>query len=85
MPSTPPSTNRNRNSTPPSSVLPNSPGIKLPNLSGNSEQFKRIVLRVQMMLFAYGFYTGEIDGVAGNDTKLAIAKYQIETVCQSRG
>ena len=29
-----------------------------------------------MILFAYGFYSGELDGVPGTDTRTAIAKYQ---------
>lgn len=81
-PSTPPpkpsapSTNRNQNSTPPSAILPNSPAINLPKIKGNSAHFKRIVMRVQMMLYALGHYTGELDGLAGTDTRTAIAKYQ---------
>lgn len=72
----PPTTNRNKNSTPPSSILPNSPALNLPKIKGNSAQFERIVKRLQMILFAYGFYSGELDGIAGNDTRTAIAKYQ---------
>jgi len=72
----PPSTNRNKNSTPPSSILPNSPAINLPKIKGNSAQFQRIVQRLQMMLYAYGFYSGALDGIAGSDTRAAIAKYQ---------
>ena len=73
---TPPTTNRNKNSTPPSSILPNSPAINLPKIKGNSAQFRRIVMRLQMVLFAYGFYSGALDGIAGDDTRAAIAKYQ---------
>jgi len=29
-----------------------------------------------MMLYALGHYTGELDGLAGTDTRTAIAKYQ---------
>ena len=68
--------NRNKNSTPPSSVLPSSPAIDLPKLKGNSAQFQRIVMRVQMYLYAFGYYTGSIDGRTGQDTQTAIVKYQ---------
>ena len=56
------------NSTPPVSVLP--------TISGGTEQFKRITMRVQMYLYAFGFYTGEISGLDDMDTKSAIVKYQ---------
>ena len=56
------------NSTPPGSVLP--------PISGGTEQFKRITMRVQMYLYAFGFYTGEISGLDNMDTKSAIVKYQ---------
>jgi His-Xaa-Ser repeat protein HxsA len=75
-PWTPPRTNRNLNSNPPASVLPNVPSTKLPKVRGNSAQFKRIVTRVQMLLFALGYYTGKLDGIAGTDTRAAVAKYQ---------
>lgn len=73
---TPPTENRNYNSTPPNSIIPGSPAFNLPKINGNSAQFERIVRRLQMILFAYGFYSGELDGVPGTDTRAAIAKYQ---------
>lgn len=86
VPSDPPqSTNRNKNSTPPSSVLPNSPAINLPKIKGSTAQFQRIVQRIQMMLYAYGFYTGALDGIAGSDTRSAIAKYQSENGLEVTG
>lgn len=78
VPNTPPSTNRNQNSTPPSSILPNSPALNLPKIKGNSAHFKRIVERIQMMLFAFGFYSGNVDGIVNTETAIAIAKYQNE-------
>ena len=48
----------------------------LPTISGGTEQFKRITMRVQMYLYAFGFYTGEISGLDDMDTKSAIVKYQ---------
>ena len=76
VPNTPPSTNRNQRSSPPTSVLPNSPALNLPKIKRNSAHFKRLVERIQMMLFAFGHYSGNIDGVVGTETAVAIAKYQ---------
>jgi His-Xaa-Ser repeat protein HxsA len=56
------------NATPPNSILP--------DVRGGTEQFKRITMRVQMYLYAFGFYTGEISGLDDMDTKSAIVKYQ---------
>jgi len=56
------------NSTTPESVLP--------KIAGNSVQFKRIAMRVQMYLYAFGFYNGTIDGKVGMDTQAAIIKFQ---------
>ena len=65
-------TPKNNNSTTPESVLPRVPG--------NSAQFKRIAMRVQMYLYAFGFYNGAIDGLVDLDTQAAIVKFQ-----ESRG
>jgi His-Xaa-Ser repeat protein HxsA len=59
---------KNNNSTTPESVLP--------KISGNSAQFKRIAMRVQMYLYAFGFYNGAIDGLVDIDTQAAIVKFQ---------
>ena len=56
------------NSTAPESVLP--------KVSGNSAQFKRIAMRVQMYLYAFGFYNGPIDGLENIDTQVGIVKFQ---------
>ena len=56
------------NSTSPESVLP--------KVKGNSAQFKRITTRVQMYLYAFGFYNGALTGVADMTTKAAIVKFQ---------
>ncbi|MBI77365.1 MAG: hypothetical protein CMM53_06255 [Rhodospirillaceae bacterium] len=71
-----PPINRNRNSTPPESVLPRSPIITLPKIRGNSKAFLSLARRVQMLLMAFGFYTGALDGVIGVDTRNAILRYQ---------
>ncbi len=63
------------NSTPPSSVLPRAPQAPK-TLPGNSAAFIEIVKRVQTALYAYGYYTGAIDGIAGTGTKTALSKFQ---------
>ena len=73
---TPPS-NRNKNSTPNSSILPSNPTITIPKLKGNSAAFIELTRKIQMMLFALGFYTGAIDGVVGSETSSAISAYQL--------
>ena len=47
-----------------------------PGLKGNSARFQRVVMRIQMVLFAMGHYVGALDGIAGENTKAAVAKYQ---------
>jgi len=64
------------NSTAPSSVLPSSPSRAQPTLPGNSEKFRQILMKVQTGLFAYGFYTGNIDGIMGPQTRAALSKMQ---------
>jgi len=65
------------NSTPPSSVLPQTatPPKVLP---GNSGLFTNTVMRVQSGLFAFGYYTGAIDGFMGPETKTALMKFQAD-------
>ena len=77
-PATPslPSTTRNKNSTPPTSVLPSSPALNLEKLTGNSSKFVKLTVKVQMLLYAYGFYTGEITGKVNLETSTALSKYQ---------
>lgn len=74
---TPPVT-RNRNSTPPSAVLPSSPATAAKTLPGHTDKFKDIVRRVQMGLMAYGYYHGTIDGVVGPETKAALIRMQTD-------
>ena len=65
------------NSTPPSSVLPQTATLqKL--LRGNSTMFANTVIRVQSGLFAFGYYTGAIDGFMGPETKTALMKFQAD-------
>lgn len=45
-------------------------------LPGNSAVFIDIVKRVQTALYAYGYYTGAIDGIVGTGTRTAISKFQ---------
>lgn len=71
--------NRNLDSTPPSSVLPGSPAIApevQQRLRGNSEAFRELARRVQLALYARGFYTGAIDGIPGPMTAAAITGFE---------
>ena len=60
-------------STSPNSVLPSSGSTS----SGATEREEITdIRRVQAMLAAYGYYTGNIDGVDGPLTRAAISRYQ---------
>lgn len=48
----------------------------LPPLPGNSDKFASIVRQVQTALLAYGYYSGQLDGVVDAEMRLAIEKYQ---------
>lgn len=50
----------------------------LKTLPGNSATFKRIVQEVQVILYLYGYYNGNIDGVIGGQTRSALQLYQID-------
>lgn len=69
---------RNMNSTPPTSVLPNSPAItkKLKVLPGNSGKFKDIVTQAQVALLVRGYESGEVSGELHARTAAAIYRYQ---------
>lgn len=69
---------RNENSTPPSSVLPQSHGTleKGKILPGNSHKFRKIVLRVQLALDDLGYDVGPINGELDATTVSALHKYQ---------
>ena len=73
-----PDTSRNKTSTPPSSVLPSPPAAATKTLPGNSEKFRKIVEEVQFALFAFGYYTGVIDGILGPESKAALSKMQAD-------
>ena len=67
----------NRQSTPPSSILPVAPStVPQKTLPGTSAKFFDIVRRVQAALYAYGYYSGAYDGVVGPETRAAISKFQ---------
>lgn len=76
----PKTSNSTSNSTPPDSILPRSPATspKVTKLNGNSKAFRVLVMQVQTALFAAGYYAGSIDGLAGPNTTLAIAKYEVQ-------
>ncbi|MDH5231543.1 MAG: His-Xaa-Ser repeat protein HxsA [Gammaproteobacteria bacterium] len=65
-------------STPPISILPNSPATspRVTKLHGKSRTFKVLVMRVQTALFALGYYNSTIDGLPGSDTAAAISLYE---------
>ncbi|MGH1379168.1 MAG: His-Xaa-Ser repeat protein HxsA [Alphaproteobacteria bacterium] len=67
-------------STPPTSILPQSPATspKVTKIHGNSKAFKVLVMQVQTALFALSFYNGTIDGVPGPETSAAISRYQLK-------
>lgn len=73
-----PAPSRNLNSTPPSSVFPSAPAAALKTLPGNSNKFMQIAMQVQSALYAYGYYTGNIDGKIGPESKIAISKMQAD-------
>lgn len=77
-PYTPP-TSSGSDSTAPSSILPNSPAIApevQQRLNGNSALFVEVVRQVQLGLYARGYYTGAIDGIAGPMTAAAITAFE---------
>ncbi len=65
---------KGNNPTPPKSILPETPL----ELKGTMGKFKILTLRVQAVLYAYGYYNGVLDGVIGPDTKIAIINFQKE-------
>ena len=75
---TPPTTNRNTRSTPPSSILPSPPAAATRVLPGNSASFQRIAKQVQTALMAYGYYNGAIDGIIGSGSKSALSRFQAD-------
>lgn len=66
-------------STPPNSILPRSPATspKVIKLKGNSKAFRVLVMHVQTSLYASGFYSSAIDGLAGPNTVSAISAYEV--------
>ncbi len=66
------------NSTPPATILPESPATAPKILPGNSDKFYQIAFKVQLALSLYGYYTGTVDGVIGPQTIAALSKFQSE-------
>ena len=60
----------------PSSILPSPQAAAPRTLPGNSNKFRKIVQQVQLALYAYGYYTGQIDGIVGTETRAALSKMQ---------
>ena len=65
-------------STSPSTILPSSPDAALKVLPGNSDKFLEIARQVQLGLYSWGYYFGEIDGVVGPATRKAISEMQTD-------
>ena len=69
---TPPSSD----STAPATILPSSPDAALKVLPGSSDRFLEIARQVQLALYSWGYYSGEIDGIVGPATRTAISALQ---------
>lgn len=63
-------------STSPATILPSSPDAALKVLPGNSDKFLEIAKQVQLALYSWGYYSGEIDGIVGPATRTAISALQ---------
>lgn len=75
---TPRPTSPSSDSTAPATILPSSPDAALRVLPGNSERFLEIARQVQIALYSWGYYTGEIDGIVGPATRSAISSMQAD-------
>lgn len=75
-PSYTPPTSQNSDSTPPASILPSPPRVAPRVLPGNSATFINIAMQVQTALYAYGYYTGPIDGIIGAESRSALSRFQ---------
>jgi His-Xaa-Ser repeat protein HxsA len=82
---------RNASSTPPTSILPRSPAIvddfKLSkeNIKGSSKTFRELTKRVQLALYATGYYSGSISGTFSDELKVSIIKYQTSNNLKATG
>lgn len=65
-------------STAPATILPSSPDAALKVLPGNSDKFLEVARQVQLALYSWGYYAGEIDGVVGPATRAAISQLQAD-------
>lgn len=61
---------------PPPPSRPNTFLNRPPIAIGSEDGFEAVVKRVQSGLKAYGYYTGEIDGQVGPDTRAALLRLQ---------
>jgi His-Xaa-Ser repeat protein HxsA len=68
---------RNTNSTPSKSILPSSPKIAdKKSIKGTTKDYGKILLKVQLHLYATGYYSGMINGSMDIETKSAIVSFQ---------
>ena len=73
------------NSTAPSSVLPSSPQsapLITPPADG---KYRQAVMKVQIALQVFGYFSGTIDGTMGPDTMAALASYQRDSGMKATG
>lgn len=73
-----PPVTRNRDSTPPATVLPSSPATAPKARAVDAEPFKEIVRRVQIGLLTRGYYSGAIDGIVGPETRASLLRFQAD-------
>lgn len=60
----------------PKSTIPISGESKLKTIMSDSEKRKNIILRVQLTLQALNFYSGNLDGIMGSQTRKALNNYR---------
>ncbi|WP_266064655.1 His-Xaa-Ser repeat protein HxsA [Brucella intermedia] len=54
-------------------------------LPGNTDRFKEIVKQVQLAMLAYGYYTGDIDGIVGPAMRAGLQKLQSDYGLKATG
>jgi His-Xaa-Ser repeat protein HxsA len=50
--------------------------VPLKTLPGNTDKFKEVVKQVQLAMLAYGYYSGDIDGLLGPTMKTGLQRLQ---------
>jgi His-Xaa-Ser repeat protein HxsA len=60
----------------PKSSVPSAEQLKFNEIMSDKDKRKNIILRVQLTLSAMGYYKGDLDGVMGSSTRLALNNYR---------